>query len=36
MLIAAQALSSSLIVVTANTGKFARVPNLNIENWLSE
>ncbi|MCP4232295.1 MAG: type II toxin-antitoxin system VapC family toxin [Aestuariibacter sp.] len=36
MLIAAQALSSGLIVVTANTGEFSRVPGLNIENWLIE
>lgn len=36
MLIAAQALSSGLIVVTANTGEFSRVPGLNVENWLAE
>jgi tRNA(fMet)-specific endonuclease VapC len=36
MLIAAQALCAGLIVVTANTGEFARVPGLNIENWLSD
>ena len=36
MLIAAQALSSGLIVVTANTGEFSRVPGLNVENWLTE
>ncbi len=36
MLIAAQALSSGLIVVTANTGEFSRVPGLNVENWLIE
>ena len=36
MLIAAQALSSGLIVVTANTGEFSRVPGLRVENWLTE
>jgi tRNA(fMet)-specific endonuclease VapC len=36
MLIAAQALCAGLIVVTANTGEFSRVPGLNVENWLSE
>lgn len=36
MLIAAQALSSGLIVVTANTGAFTRVPGLIVENWLTE
>ena len=36
MLIAAQALSLGLIVVTANTGEFSRVPGLNVENWLTE
>ncbi len=36
MLIAAQALSSGLIVVTANTGEFSRVPGLSVENWLIE
>ena len=34
MLIAAQALSSDLTLVTANTGEFARVPGLIVENWL--
>jgi len=36
MLIAAQALSSELTVVTANTGEFSHVPGLNVENWLTE
>ncbi|MCP4431750.1 MAG: type II toxin-antitoxin system VapC family toxin, partial [Gammaproteobacteria bacterium] len=36
MFIAAQALSTGLIVVTANTGEFSRVPGLNVENWLTE
>ncbi len=34
MLIAAQALSSDLTVVTANTREFSRVPGLRAENWL--
>ena len=33
MLIAAQALSRNLILVTGNTGEFLRVPNLNVEDW---
>lgn len=36
MLIAAQTLSEGLTVVTANTGEFARVPGLHVENWLTE
>ncbi len=35
MLIAAQALCAGLIVVTANTGEFTRVPGLIVENWLT-
>lgn len=34
MLIAAQALSHKLILVSANLKEFSRVPGLNIENWL--
>ena len=34
MLIAAQALAQDLIVVTANTGEFSRVPDLKVENWI--
>jgi len=36
LLIAAQALCAGLIMVTANTGEFSRVPDLKVENWLSE
>ena len=35
MLIAAQALSEGLTVVTANTREFTRVPGLIVENWLT-
>ena len=35
LLIAAHALSEGLIVVTANSREFARVPELALENWLS-
>jgi tRNA(fMet)-specific endonuclease VapC len=35
MLIAAQALCAGLIVVTADTGEFSRVPGLIVENWLT-
>ncbi len=35
MLIAAQALSAGLIVVTANTREFGRVPDLKTTNWLA-
>jgi len=34
LLIAAQALSLGLTVVTANVGEFSRVPRLQVENWL--
>lgn len=34
LLIAAQARSQGLTVVTANVGEFSRVPGLIIENWL--
>lgn len=33
VLLAGQALSLSLIVVTANTREFSRVPGLVVENW---
>lgn len=36
MLIAAQALSLNIIVVTANTEEFSRVPNLKVVNWISQ
>lgn len=34
MLIAAQALALGCVLVTANTGEFARVDGLKVENWL--
>jgi tRNA(fMet)-specific endonuclease VapC len=34
LLIAIQALTLNLTVVTANTREFSRVPNLKIEDWL--
>jgi len=34
MLIAAHALASESVLVTANTDEFARVPGLAVENWL--
>ena len=34
MLIAAQALSLGLTLITSNEREFARVPGLSIENWL--
>ena len=34
LLIAAHARSQGLTVVTANTGKFSRVPGLIVVNWL--
>ena len=36
MLIAAQALSLDLTLVTNNTREFARIPDLKLENWVSE
>ena len=36
MLIAAQALESGCVLVTANVGEFSRVPDLPVENWLAE
>lgn len=35
MLIAAQALSSNLILVTNNEKEFQRIPGLHIENWAA-
>jgi len=34
LLVAAQALSLELVVVTANVGEFSRVPRLQVESWL--
>ena len=34
LLIAAQALTLNLTLVTANVGEFSRVPNLAVVNWL--
>ena len=36
LLIAAHALALDLVVVTANTGEFSRVPGLKVENWLEQ
>jgi tRNA(fMet)-specific endonuclease VapC len=36
LLIAAHALAADLMLVTANTREFERVPSLRIENWLLE
>jgi tRNA(fMet)-specific endonuclease VapC len=33
LLLAGQALALSLVLVTANTGEFSRVPSLTLENW---
>lgn len=34
LLIAAHALATNLMLVTANSGEFERVPSLRVENWL--
>jgi tRNA(fMet)-specific endonuclease VapC len=34
LLIAAHALATDLMLVTANSGEFERVPSLRVENWL--
>jgi tRNA(fMet)-specific endonuclease VapC len=34
MLIAAHAKSENLTLITSNAGKFARIPELKIENWV--
>jgi len=36
MLIAAHALATESILVTANKNEFSRVPGLTVENWLEE
>ncbi len=36
MLIAAHALSLDAVLVTDNVREFARIPDLKLENWLSE
>jgi tRNA(fMet)-specific endonuclease VapC len=33
ILLAGQALAAGLILITANTGEFSRVPGLTLENW---
>jgi tRNA(fMet)-specific endonuclease VapC len=35
LLIAAHALAENLVVVTANSSEFGRVPGLAVENWLT-
>ena len=35
ILIGSTALSNDLIVVSANTKHFSRIPDLTVENWLS-
>jgi len=35
LLLAGQALASSMILVTANTREFSRVPGLALDDWLS-
>jgi tRNA(fMet)-specific endonuclease VapC len=35
LLLAGQALALSMILVTANTNEFSRVPGLTLENWYS-
>ncbi len=35
LLIAAQALSQGMIMITANVEEFSRVPELLVENWLN-
>jgi predicted nucleic acid-binding protein len=34
ILLAGQALARSLVLVTANTREFSRVPGLTLENWM--
>ncbi|MGH7821431.1 MAG: type II toxin-antitoxin system VapC family toxin [Candidatus Binatia bacterium] len=36
LMIAAIALANRLTVITSNTGEFARVPGLKVENWMAE
>jgi len=36
LLIAAQARRQNLIVITANTKEYERVPNLKVENWAED
>ena len=36
MLIAAQALSASMTIITNNTREFSRIPGLRLLNWLDE
>lgn len=35
MIIAAHAMALDLILISANTGEFSRIPDLKIDNWLA-
>ena len=36
LLIASQAICSNVVLVTNNLGEFSRIPNLQVENWISQ